>query len=80
MSAGPASGPYCGRAVTVEGKTVTEARHKVKPGDALSVVLPEPVAAEPQPETMALNIVYEDKDLIVIDKPAGLVVHPGAGQ
>ena len=66
-------------AVSVEGKTVTEARHKVKPGDPISVVVPEPASAEPQPETMALDIVHEDKDLIVIDKPAGLVVHPGAG-
>jgi len=37
------------------------------------------MAAEPQPEAMALAIVYEDKDVIVIDKPAGVVVHPGAG-
>lgn len=65
--------------VTVEGKTVTEARRKVKQGEALGVVLPEAAAPEPQPETMALAIAYEDKDVIVIDKPAGLVVHPGAG-
>jgi 23S rRNA pseudouridine1911/1915/1917 synthase len=65
--------------VTVEGKTITEARHKVKQGDALGVVLPEAVAPEPLPEAMALKIAYEDKDVIVIDKPAGLVVHPGAG-
>ena len=51
----------------------------MKPGDLLRVVLPEPAPALPQPEDMALPIVYEDKDLIVIDKPAGLVVHPGAG-
>jgi 23S rRNA pseudouridine1911/1915/1917 synthase len=66
-------------AVRVEGKPVTESRHKVKPGDSLSVEIPEPAAAEPEPETMALVIVHEDKDVIVIDKPAGLVVHPGAG-
>lgn len=66
-------------AVSVEGETVTEARHKVKPGDSLRVVLPEAAPALPQAEQMALAIVYEDKDLIVIDKPAGLVVHPGAG-
>ncbi len=65
--------------VTVEGKTVTEARRKVKQGEALGVVLPEAVAPEPQPEPMTLDIAYEDKDVIVIDKPAGLVVHPGAG-
>lgn len=66
-------------AVTVEGETVTETRHKVKPGDSLRVVLPEATPALPQAEEMALPIVYEDTDLIVIDKPAGLVVHPGAG-
>ena len=66
-------------AVSVEGVPVREPRHKVKPGDSLRVLLPEPAPALPQPEQMALSIVYEDKDLIVIDKPAGLVVHPGAG-
>lgn len=66
-------------AVRVEGVRVTEPRHKVKPGDTLSVVVPEATAAEPRAEAIALPIVYEDKDLIVIDKPAGLVVHPGAG-
>ena len=66
-------------AVRVEGVPVTEPRHKVKPGDSLQFVLPEPAAAEPLPEAIALSIMYEDEDLIVIDKPAGLVVHPGAG-
>ncbi len=66
-------------AVTVEGVTVKEARHKVKEGALLEALLPEAAPAAPQPEAMALNIAYEDKDLIVIDKPAGLVVHPGAG-
>lgn len=65
--------------VTVEGKPVTEARHKVKPGDQLCVEVPEAAAPEPQPEAIDLDIVYEDNDIIVIDKPAGLVVHPGAG-
>ena len=66
-------------AVAVEGETITETRHKVKPGESLRVVLPEAAPALPQGETMVLPIVYEDRDLIVIDKPAGLVVHPGAG-
>jgi 23S rRNA pseudouridine1911/1915/1917 synthase len=66
-------------AVSVEGVAVTEARHRVKPGDSLSVIIPEAAPAEPRGERMALAIVYEDKDLIVIDKPPGLVVHPGAG-
>ncbi len=66
-------------AVAVEGKTVGEARHKVKQGQSLRVDLPEAAAAEPEPEAIPLRIVYEDKDVIVIDKPPGLVVHPGAG-
>lgn len=66
-------------AVSVEGLPVREPKHKVKPGDALRVVLPEAAPAEPLPEAMDLAIVHEDKDVIVIDKPAGLVVHPGAG-
>lgn len=65
--------------VTVEGKVVTEGRHKVKAGQSLAVVMPEAAVADPLPEAMALDIVYEDADLIVIDKPPGLVVHPGAG-
>jgi len=66
-------------AVAVEGKTVTEARHKVTVGSTIRLHVPESVAAEPLPEAIALTILYEDKDIIVIDKPAGLVVHPGAG-
>jgi 23S rRNA pseudouridine1911/1915/1917 synthase len=65
--------------VAVEGKVVTEGRHKVKAGQSLAVVIPEAVAAAPLPEFIALDIVHEDDDLIVIDKPPGLVVHPGAG-
>ena len=49
-------------------------RHEV-----ISVDLPQPEPAEPQGEPIALIVLYEDADLIVIDKPAGLVVHPGAG-
>jgi 23S rRNA pseudouridine1911/1915/1917 synthase len=66
-------------AASVEGRTVTEQRHKVLPGDVLSLSLPLPVAPQPQAEHIALSIAYEDGDIIVIDKPANLVVHPGAG-
>ncbi len=51
----------------------------MKPGASIRVVIPEAAAAEPRPEAMDLAVIHEDKDLIVIDKPAGLVVHPGAG-
>ncbi len=62
-----------------DGVTVLDAAVKVGPGAVLAVVLPEAVAPEPRPETLALAIAYEDDDLVVIDKPAGLVVHPAPG-
>ena len=65
--------------VSVEGVCITETRHKLKAGQRVEAVIPPAVAAEPKAETIPLAVVYEDKDLIVIDKPAGLVVHPGAG-
>ncbi|MBK5275257.1 MAG: RluA family pseudouridine synthase [Desulfuromonadales bacterium] len=52
---------------------------KLKGGELVSVEIPEPVAAEPQPESIPLDVLYEDHDLIVINKPAGMVVHPGPG-
>src|SRR5204863_1346725 len=65
--------------VTVEGAPVIETRRKVKAGEHVLVRLPPAVAAEPLPEFIDLDIIYEDDALIVIDKPAGLVVHPAAG-
>jgi 23S rRNA pseudouridine1911/1915/1917 synthase len=65
--------------VSVEGQPVTEARHKVQAGTVITATLPAAVSADPLPEAIPLQVVYEDADLIVIDKPAGLVVHPGAG-
>ncbi|MEP7174185.1 MAG: pseudouridine synthase, partial [Aestuariivirga sp.] len=65
--------------VSVEGVPATEIRHKLKPGQRVEAVIPPAVAPEPRAETIPLTVVYEDKDLIIIDKPAGLVVHPGAG-
>lgn len=52
---------------------------KVIPGVTYTIVPPEPVEADPEPENIPLDIVYEDEDLLVVNKPAGLVVHPGAG-
>ncbi|WP_136660938.1 RluA family pseudouridine synthase [Nitratireductor sp. XY-223] len=65
--------------VTVNGTAVREVRHKVAPGDTIELTVPEPEAAVPLPEDIPLEIVFEDDDIIVIAKPAGLVVHPGAG-
>lgn len=66
-------------AVTLNGKVVTEPKKKVSSGDVLEIVLPEPEDPEPKGEDIPLTVLYEDEDLIVISKPAGLVVHPGAG-
>jgi 23S rRNA pseudouridine1911/1915/1917 synthase len=65
--------------VSVNGVVAFDPNLKVGPGTSLTLVVPAPVAAEPQAESIDLAIVYEDDDLIVIDKPAGLVVHPAAG-
>ena len=65
--------------VSIYGAPVSDPSRKVAPGTSVTVIIPPPAPAEPQAEAIALNVVYEDNDLIVIDKPAGLVVHPGAG-
>src|SRR5690606_684871 len=66
-------------AVSLNGSGVSDPGRKLKPGDTAAVSLPEPEPAEPVGEDIPLDILHEDSDLIVIDKPAGLVVHPGAG-
>jgi len=66
-------------AVTRNGLTVLDAGLRVKAGQAYAVAVPPPAPAEPEPQAMALAIAYEDRDLIVIDKPKGLAVHPGPG-
>jgi 23S rRNA pseudouridine1911/1915/1917 synthase len=65
--------------VAIGGVTIVEPKRPVKSGDRLTVTLPPPEPAAPAPEAIPLAIVHEDAALIVIDKPAGLVVHPGAG-
>jgi 23S rRNA pseudouridine1911/1915/1917 synthase len=66
-------------AVTLEGEKIGDGNRRVKPGEIYDVAIPEPTTATPQGEDIPLTVVYEDKDLIVIEKPAGLVVHPAAG-
>jgi 23S rRNA pseudouridine1911/1915/1917 synthase len=61
------------------GATIGDGSHRVKPGEVFIISVPEPEAAEPAPEAIELHVVHEDRDVIVIDKPAHLVVHPGAG-
>jgi len=65
--------------VTLGGATIVEAKKPVNSGDVFRLVLPEAEPAEPEGEPIPLDIVYEDDDLLVLNKPAGLVVHPGAG-
>ncbi len=66
-------------AAAINGQTAGEPKLKVKLGDSLTLTAPEPVDAEPLPEDIALDILYEDDQLIVINKPVGMVVHPAAG-
>lgn len=65
--------------VTRHGEKIGDANTRVKPGDLYQVRVPAPIPARPQAQNIPLVIVHEDNDLIVIDKPAGLVVHPAAG-
>ncbi len=65
--------------VTVNGAPTHEPNKKVRPGDTVTITLPEAEDPEPKGEDIPLNILYEDDDLIVVVKPAGLVVHPAAG-
>jgi 23S rRNA pseudouridine1911/1915/1917 synthase len=65
--------------VTVSGRTIRDPSHHVNAGDRIAITLPPAEPAEPGPEAIPLVIVYEDDDVIVIDKPRGLVVHPAAG-
>jgi 23S rRNA pseudouridine1911/1915/1917 synthase len=65
--------------VTVKGAPVRDPAYHVTGGDTITIDVPEAVPAEPAGEDIALDIVYEDDDIIVIDKPRGLVVHPAAG-
>jgi 23S rRNA pseudouridine1911/1915/1917 synthase len=60
-------------------RVLEDTGHRVKRGDVLAIVLPEATSPEPLGEDIPLTVVFEDAHLIVIDKPAGLVVHPGAG-
>ena len=67
-------------AVQIEGQnTKLSPDDKVVAGATYRIIPPEPIEPDPEPENIPLDIVYEDNDLLVVNKPAGLVVHPGAG-
>ena len=64
--------------ITVNGKHV-KSNYKVKKGDVITVNVPEPEELEILAEDIPLNIVYEDNDIVIVDKPKGMVVHPAPG-
>ncbi len=64
--------------ITVNGKA-TKAKTPVEAGMRIEVAIPEPEAAEAQPQDIPIRVLYEDADVIVIDKESGMVVHPAAG-
>ena len=66
------------KAVQKDGKPLTKS-YKVKAGDRVLVTIPDPVSTDVLPEEIPLAIVYEDEDLLVVNKPKGMVVHPAAG-
>jgi 23S rRNA pseudouridine1911/1915/1917 synthase len=65
--------------VTIAGQTILDPSHRVDAGAIITLHVPPPVSAQPEGEDIPLNVIYEDRDLLVIDKPAGLVVHPAPG-
>ena len=64
--------------VTTNGKALQK-NHKTIEGEVYEVIIPEPESVETLPQDIELNIIYEDADVIVIDKPKGMVVHPAPG-
>src|ERR1700694_532337 len=65
--------------IAIDGRTIRDPAHRVNAGASIAVRVPPPADPVPRAEEIALAVVYEDPELIVIDKPAGLVVHPAAG-
>lgn len=65
--------------VSVNGAAATKAGMKISDADEITVEIPPPVPAVPEGEDIALDIVYEDDDLVVVDKSPGMVVHPAPG-
>ncbi|HEX3011534.1 MAG TPA: RluA family pseudouridine synthase [Syntrophomonadaceae bacterium] len=64
--------------ITVNGETA-KASYRVREGDEVTVAIPEPSVLDIKPQDIPLNIIYQDEDVAVIDKPKGMVVHPAHG-
>ncbi len=65
--------------VALDGVAILRPSHRVEPGATAVITLPDPVPSEAVSQDLPLRIVYQDADIAVVDKPAGLVVHPAAG-
>ena len=65
--------------VAVDGKSVSKSSYKLAGGEDIAVTLPEPEPVEAVPQDIPLDVVYEDADVIVVNKPSGMVVHPAPG-
>ena len=64
--------------VTVGGKKVSK-NYKLHNGDSVGIIIPDPVELDVKPQDIPVEIVYEDSELLVVNKPKGMVVHPAAG-
>tara|TARA_B100000575_G_C23045904_1_gene602048 strand:+ start:56 stop:1036 length:981 start_codon:yes stop_codon:yes gene_type:complete len=65
--------------VSINKKTIFEPSKRINDGDCIEFLIPEPKKASLKPYKLKLDIVYEDNDLIILNKPAGIIMHPGAG-
>ena len=68
-----------GKKLKINKKTITDPSKKIFTGDYIDLEIPEPKRVSLKPFNFKLNIVYEDKDLLILNKPAGISMHPGAG-
>lgn len=75
----PEAAPKAHPKAPMAARTVSDPAERVKPGQRLKVTVPDAAPAEPVPQQIPLTVIFEDDQVIVIDKPAGLVVHPAAG-
>ncbi len=66
--------------VKINGSTERRPGAAVKPGSMLEAYIPDPQPEKPQPEDISINFLYEDDYILAVDKPAGMIVHPGAGR
>ncbi len=65
--------------VATNGATITDPSRRVKPGQTFAIIVPDAAPTAIEPESIPLDVVYEDDALIVVDKPAGMVTHPAPG-